>query len=45
MTAEHVYLLDRIRVVESDFMLVVADHASFGIGGEVELRHPPAGSV
>ena len=37
MTAEHVYLLDRIRVVESDFMLVVADHASFGIGGEVEM--------
>lgn len=37
MTAEHVYLLDRIRVVESDFMLVCADHTSFGIGGEVEM--------
>ncbi|MDJ0836412.1 MAG: helix-turn-helix transcriptional regulator [Acidobacteriota bacterium] len=37
MTAEHVYLLDRIRVVESNFMLVCADHTSFGIGGEVEM--------
>jgi len=37
MTAEHVYLLDRIRVVESDFMIVIADHTSFGIGGEVEM--------
>ena len=37
MRAEDVYLLDRIRVVESDFMLVVADHTSFGIGGEVEM--------
>lgn len=37
MAPEHVYLLDRIRVVESDFMLVIADHTSFGIGGEVEM--------
>lgn len=37
MKPEHVYLLDRIRVVEADFMLVIADHTSFGIGGEVEM--------
>jgi transcriptional regulator with XRE-family HTH domain len=37
MLPEHVYLLDRIRVVESDLMIVVADHTSFGIGGEVEM--------
>jgi len=37
MTSQHVYLLDRIRVVESDYMLVCADHTSFGIGGEVEM--------
>ena len=37
MMPEHVYLLDRIRVVESDYMLVAADHTSFGIGGEVEM--------
>jgi len=37
MLPEHVYLLDRIRVVESDLVLVAADHASFGIGGEVEM--------
>ncbi len=37
MRPEHVYLLDRIRVVESDLMLVAADHTSFGIGGEVEM--------
>ena len=37
MTAEHVYLLDRIRIVEADFLLVVADRTSFGIGGAVEL--------
>lgn len=37
MKPEHVYLLDRIRVVEADLMLVIADHTSFGIGGEVEM--------
>lgn len=37
MTPEHVYLLDRLRIVEADYVLVVADHTSFGIGGEVEL--------
>lgn len=37
MAPEHVYLLDRIRVVECDFMLVIADQTSFGIGGEVEM--------
>ncbi|CAM2008190.1 helix-turn-helix domain-containing protein [Acanthopleuribacter pedis] len=37
MLPEHVYLLDRIRVVEADYMLVAADHTSFGIGGEVEM--------
>lgn len=37
MAPEHVYLLDRIRVVESDFMMVIADQTSFGIGGEVEM--------
>lgn len=37
MKPEHVYLLDRIRVVEADFMLVIADQTSFGIGGEVEM--------
>lgn len=37
MEPEHVYLLDRIRIVECDLMLVCADHTSFGIGGEVEM--------
>lgn len=37
MTPEHVYLLDRIRVVEADYMIVIADHTSFGVGGEVEI--------
>lgn len=37
MKPEHVYLLDRVRVAEADFMLVIADHTSFGIGGEVEM--------
>lgn len=37
MLPEHVYLLDRIRVVEADYMIVIADHTSFGIGGEVEM--------
>jgi transcriptional regulator with XRE-family HTH domain len=37
MSPEHVYLLDRIRIVQADFVLVIADHASFGIGGEVEI--------
>lgn len=37
MLPEHVYLLDRVRVVESDLMIVIADHTSFGIGGEVEM--------
>ncbi len=37
MTPEHVYLLDRVRIVEADYILVVADQTSFGIGGEVEL--------
>lgn len=37
MRPEHVYLLDRIRVVQADFLLVIADHTSFGIGGEVEI--------
>lgn len=34
---EHVYLLDRIRIVEADYLLVLADHTSFGVGGEVEM--------
>ncbi len=37
ITPEHIYLIDRIRVVEADYMLVIADHTSFGIGGEVEI--------
>ncbi len=37
MKPEHVYLLDRVRVAEADYMLVIADHTSFGIGGEVEM--------
>ena len=37
LTPEHVYLLDRIRIVEADFLLVLADHTSFGVGGEVEM--------
>lgn len=37
MSPEHVYLLDRVRVVEADYMIVIADHTSFGIGGEVEM--------
>lgn len=37
MWEEDVYLLDRIRVVQADYLLVVADETSFGIGGEVEL--------
>ena len=37
MSPEHVYLLDRVRVVEADYVLVIADHTSFGIGGEVEI--------
>lgn len=37
MTPEHIYLLDRVRVVEADYMIVIADHTSFGVGGEVEI--------
>ena len=37
LTPEHVYLLDRIRIVEADYLLVLADHTSFGVGGEVEM--------
>jgi transcriptional regulator with XRE-family HTH domain len=34
---EHVYLLDRLRIVEADLLLVLADHTSFGVGGEVQM--------
>jgi transcriptional regulator with XRE-family HTH domain len=34
---EEVYVLDRWRVAESDFLLVSADHPSFGVGQEIEL--------
>jgi transcriptional regulator with XRE-family HTH domain len=37
LSPEHVYLLDRIRIVEADYLLVLADHTSFGVGGEVEM--------
>lgn len=37
MKPEDVYLLDRLKVAEADFLLACADHTSFGIGGEVEL--------
>lgn len=37
MSPEHVYLLDRIRIIQADYLLVIADHTSFGIGGEVEM--------
>lgn len=37
MSAEEVYLLDRWRVAESDFILLNANHPSFGVGQELEI--------
>jgi transcriptional regulator with XRE-family HTH domain len=37
LSPEEVYILDRWRVAESDFLLVSADHPSFGVGQEIEL--------
>ncbi len=37
MSAEDVYFLDRLRIAESDFVVVCADYPSFGVGQEMEI--------
>lgn len=37
MSAEDVHILDRIRIAESDFLVLCADYPSFGAGQEFEI--------
>ena len=37
ISPEDVYILDRLRIAESDFLVVCADYPSFGVGQEVEI--------
>jgi hypothetical protein len=37
MTPEEVYILDRWRIIESDFVIMNLDNASFGVGQEAEI--------
>lgn len=37
MSPEDVHILDRLRIAESDFLVVCADYPSFGVGQEFEI--------
>jgi DNA-binding Xre family transcriptional regulator len=37
MTPAHVHILDRLRIAESDFLVLCADYPSFGAGQEFEI--------
>jgi hypothetical protein len=37
MTPADVHILDRLRIAESDFMILCADYPSFGVGQEFEI--------
>lgn len=37
ISPEDVHILDRLRISESDFLVVCADYPSFGVGQEVEI--------
>lgn len=37
LTPEEVYILDRFRIAQSDFLVVCANHPSFGVGQEIEI--------
>lgn len=37
MSAEDVHVLDRLRIAESDFLILCADYPSFGAGQELEI--------
>ena len=39
LNSDEVYLLDRWRVAESDFMILNADNLSFGVGQEMEIAN------
>ncbi|MCK5169286.1 MAG: hypothetical protein KAQ75_05335 [Bacteroidales bacterium] len=42
LNPEEVYLLDRWRIAESDFMILNADNLSFGVGQEMEIANAMA---